>query len=240
MSKKTHVEIKEPKLSVRRLADLMAASEQGRRPILQSCKYRAIARVIQHSEAQAIVANHLRIGEPDDGSLHGKAEYLRNKLADDDFEADVNDHNADYVDRFAKVESEIELPKADREVGEAYPPLFFHGVKITLTPSLRFRRKTKTNKVRVGALMLRYSKGRPLPEATGLWQSAAIFGFLNHSELEAATEPEKQLCITVDAYSGLSYPAPGNAVYLFNEMKAVMLGISERWPAIKPPKGAVF
>jgi hypothetical protein len=88
--------------------------------------------------------------------------------------------------------------------------------------------------------MLRYAKGSALPEATGLWQAAAIFGFLSNSQLEPAAEPEKPLCITLDAYKGRPYPAPGNSVYRFNEMKAALATIAEQWPAILPPKGAVI
>lgn len=240
MVHKTHVQAKEPVLTVRRLADYMGASEQVRRSIVQSCKYRAIARVVQHKEAQTIIANHLR--KPGEGTadLTEKAEYIRNKISDNDFEADVNDHNADYVDRFAEVVAGIELPAAELERGESYLPILINGVKISLTPALRLRRKTKTNKVRVGALMLRYAKGTPLPEPIGLWQSAAIFGFLSNSKLEAAAEPEKRLCITLDAYSGQPYAAPGNAVYRFNEMKAALTTIAEQWPAIPPPKGAIL
>jgi hypothetical protein len=58
--KKTHVERKNPQISLARLADYMAASEQGRRGIAASCKYQPIARVIQYNYAKAIVANYIR------------------------------------------------------------------------------------------------------------------------------------------------------------------------------------
>jgi hypothetical protein len=45
---------------------------------------------------------------------------------------------------------------------------------------------------------------------------------------------------TLDAYMGKCHEAPGNAIYLFKEMKAACASISERWPAIKPPKNAVL
>ena len=34
--------------------------------------------------------------------------------------------------------------------------------------------------------------------------------------------------------------APGNATYLFKEMAATCANLMERWPAIKPPAGAVL
>jgi uncharacterized protein YqiB (DUF1249 family) len=53
-SKKTHTEVKQPQISIPRLADYMAASEQGKRTIAQSCKYRSTVRVTQHNEAKAV------------------------------------------------------------------------------------------------------------------------------------------------------------------------------------------
>ena len=88
--------------------------------------------------------------------------------------------------------------------------------------------------------MLRYSKGKPLPSDIGEYQSAAIFGCLCSLGNDDGAEVEKALCVTLDAYTGASYCAPGKAVYYFNEMRAVCEGIAERWPAIKPPHNSVL
>ena len=240
MSKPTHVEVKEPRITIRRLADYMAASEQAKRSIAQSCKYRPIARVIQHHEAQLVIANSIRAGSPDKDKLLERAEFIRNKIADDDFEAAVNDHNAGYVERFAAVVAELQLPDADILPFTEFAPLDVNGVSLRLRPHLRLRRLTRTNKTKSGALMLRYAKGKALPPAVAAWQSAGIFGFLRAIQEDEAAEADKALCITLDAYQAATYEAPGNAVYLFNEMKAACAAIAERWPAIKPPKNAVL
>lgn len=44
----------------------------------------------------------------------------------------------------------------------------------------------------------------------------------------------------MDAVTGTCHDAPSNAIYLFNEMKAACATITERWPAIKPPKSAIL
>jgi hypothetical protein len=102
------------------------------------------------------------------------------------------------------------------------------------------RRVTKTNKVKCGALMLRYAKGKPLGTDVAAWQSAAIFGYMRKLDEAAMTEAERALCITLDAYAGACHDAPTNAVYLFKEMTAACASISKRWPAIKPPKNAIL
>lgn len=87
--------------------------------------------------------------------------------------------------------------------------------------------------------MLRYAKSTALDPEIGNHQSALIFGYIKERPIADASEPEKALCITLDAYAGELYAAPGNSVYLCKEMAAACASIAERWPAVKPPPGAV-
>ena len=108
--KKTHTVRAKPQLSVRSLSDYMAASDQARRTIIRDCKYRAIARLVQHDDAKLAVSKYIRNGLNEPDILREEANYIRNKIADDDFERDVNDHNADYVSRMADVIENLRLP----------------------------------------------------------------------------------------------------------------------------------
>jgi hypothetical protein len=115
-----------------------------------------------------------------------------------------------------------------------------NGVRVTFIPQLLLRRKTKTNKIKSGALMLRYAKGKALPEKVAAFQSSAIFGYMETLEEIQMAEAERALCITLDAYTGTCHEAPGKAAYFFKEMKAACETLAERWPAIKPPKKAIL
>lgn len=240
LPKKTHTEVKKPSISMARLADYMAASEQTKRSIVQSCKYRSTARVVQHNEAKAVVSSSLRRGPPDAEALLAKAEQIRHKLADDDFDAEVNDHNAGYIERYAKIAAQVTLPKADLAPGEKFTPLMIGGVSVSFYPQLLLQRVSKTNVIKRGALMLRYAKGKSLPADVATWQSAGIFGYLRTLDVADMTEAEKALCLTLDAHTGQTYEAPSKAIYMFNEMKAACTSIAERWPAIVPPKSAIL
>lgn len=238
---KTHKEVKEPQITVQALADYMSASERGKRSIVQSCRYRANARVIQHNEAKAVVSTFLRKGG-DVAQLLARAAEIRNKLADSDFDADVNEHNADYVEQFAKAAELIALPKQTQEIqrGIDYPAQIINGVKVTMRANLVLRRTTKTNMLKVGALMLRYAKGKPLRAIVGANQAAAIFGFLRMMGDDQGADPDRALCLTLDAFSGSLYPAPGDAVDIWNDMKAACATIAERWPNIPKPTNAIL
>jgi hypothetical protein len=174
-------------------------------------------------------------------TLLEQARALRDRLADDTFERDLYDHNADYLERFARIVLSLKLPDADRLPLGRSPSLILNGVKVNVELHFRLRRTTRTNKVRIGAGMLRYAKGATLDSNVGAWQSALLFGALKETEVDVdGSEPEHQLCLTVDAYSGAIHPAPSDAVRRYQNMKAACASIAERWPNIPPPPRAVL
>jgi hypothetical protein len=238
--KKTHVLVPEPQITVRYLADFMGASERKRRSIVEGCKYRPIAKLLQHKEATAAISNALQSGDVDLKDLKSKADFIRNKLADDEFEALTNEANADYVEKFSEVYATIKLPNAEILPGKRFQPFKIHGVKISFSPHLLLRRMDKSNKQRSGAFMLRYAKGKALQPAAGEFQSAAAFGILKDIYPEEGLEADKSICVTLDAFTGKLHPAPGAAASMFANMKAACQTIAERWPNIPPPKGAIL
>jgi len=241
VDQKTHREVKVPQISVRQLADYMAASERGKRAIVRNCKYQPLARLIQHEEARKTVSDFLRSGSKDAAVLHSAAQKLRDRLASDPFERDVFDHNADYIDQFAMSFHGVSFPPgAEVLPAKKLVPLVLYDVRVPLHASLLLRRITKTNKVRTGAVMLRYAKGKPLDKSVALYQSAIMLGVLKASKAEDSSEPEGALCLTLDAYAGTLYSAPTDAVTRFQNAKAALETISEQWPGIKPPKGAIL
>lgn len=238
--RKTHTEARHASIAVSRLADYMAASEQSKRSIVSSCKYRPIARVIQHNDAKGIISHYLRTARGDKGKLAERLEALRNKLCDGQFEEEVRDNNCDYVARFSSIQDEVELPDATLARPMPLETITLNGVRISFRPDLLISRVTRTNKARIGSMMLRYAKNKPLREEVGLYQSAFAFGYLSSYPYEEAATVERALCITLDAQSGAVYAAPGNAGYRYKEMEAACASIFERWPNIPPPKNAVL
>ncbi|HTW50905.1 MAG TPA: hypothetical protein VME45_03315 [Stellaceae bacterium] len=217
---RTHIETATPQIDIRHLADYMAASRQSQRRVVQGCKYRRITRVIQHTEARAVIYNYIRIGDSDPQKLLDRAALVREKLADDDFESEVNDHNADYIESFAGSYIIGVLPKAEISARQDIAPININGMSVRFGHHLLLRRTTTTNKQRIGAIMLRYAKGETLGINVGEWQAASMFGFLRMVYEAEAAEPERKLCVVLDAYAGKTHLAPGNAVYRFNEMRA--------------------
>jgi hypothetical protein len=237
---KTHRVVAKPQMAARFLADFMAASERSRRTIIQSCKFRRIARVIQHDQAKSIVGAYLRSGKDDVALLTAKAEALREQMADDDFGREVLDNNADYVDQFAKIAMGVALPKANLSAPGKTPALSVNGLSVTVDLCMRLARTTRTNKVRIGAATLRYAKSAPLSPEVGAWHSSFLLGYLGQDAQALNGDPENKLCLTVDAWTGICHPAPSDAVRRYKNMEAACATIAERWENVPAPTGAIF
>jgi hypothetical protein len=233
----THREVKRPAISARHLADYMAASPTAQRTIARDCKYQKIARVTQHTEAMAAVAKHLRDWASNPGALLAKAQELRNRQTQEDFERSTWDVNAAFLERFADVFPDIEFPNADRAASGPKLIANLSGVKVTATLGLRLHRVDRRSNLKIGGVMIRYAKGKALADEVGAWQSALLFGLLSEA---GAGAPDRKLCLTVDAHSGKCHPAPGDAARRFSHMIASCEALAERWPNIKPPANAVF
>jgi hypothetical protein len=231
--------VKNPQISARYLADYMCASEVARRGIVQRCRYRAIARVIQHDEAKVAIGRYFQARDPDIEALRHAAARLRERLADDAFDRDLYDHNADYIDRFADIADQVAFPGSEVHAPGPTPALLLGGTKVSVEFCFRLLRVTRTNKIKVGAVSLRYAKRKALDVKVAEWQSAFTIGYLSQAAVDGA-EPEAKLCITLDAYTGECHAAPGDARRRFSNMEAACAAIAERWDKIPPPKDAVL
>ncbi len=226
-------EVKNPTITARYLADYMASSERAKRTIIYGCKYPVTARVLQHTEAKAIVSNFLQDTNAHSSILGEKAKALRERLADDDFERDLYDVNADFVDRFAEIFPDLVLPDAERLPANHLPQITLNGVIVKPQAQFCLRKHGRNNKIKIGAVSFRYAKNKPLDENVAAWQSAFMHGYHCSLFRDDGAEPDKSLCLTLDAYTGRAYPAPGDAVTRFKNMEAACLTIAERWPNIQ-------
>ena len=239
MADATHTMRKACELRVRELADYMAASQQRRRTVLRDVKFRPIARTIQHTEARVFLSNWLRQGHGDTSALSREAERLRGLMTTSDFEASQHNSSADYIDAFTAAFPEMGIPSCEMHPATK-GAITLQGTKIVFNPDVLVTRTTKQNTRKLGAVFLRYAKGKDLNEEAALFQSSFSFGYLSQTPFEENAAPERKLCMTIDGYSGRRNEAPGNAVYRFNEMTAACADIAERWASIQPPAGAVL
>lgn len=238
--KKTHRLVNDPKISARYLADYMAASDIKKRSIISACKYQPIARVIQHNEAKQTISKFLRSENPNVEQLIVTADKIRGRMADSNFDRDLLDHNADYIERFANMVDELSLPSAEILPPGKPQPLTLEGVHITIDAQIRLRRLTQKNEVKIGMGTLRYAKGKALKPEVGAWQSSLLMGYLSLVDVEYDAKPERKLCLTIDAYTGKCFSAPTDSTTKFKNIEAACAAIAERWDNIKPPKNAVF
>lgn len=237
----THRLVKTPKINSRYLSDYMVASERVRRTIIRDCKYRKIARAIQHDRAKAYVANALRSGTLEADALRAEGQRFHEMMADTEFERDTLDINGDFLVAYGEVFSMETFP-ATAEISSA--PTDFrvnvHGVDVN--PDIRFgvQRVTRTNRLRTGLGTIRYAKNKPLDEEVGAYQSSVLFGVRKMLDDYDDAAPEEKLCLTLDCWTGTFIPAPSDATRRFQNMEAACATIAERWDNIEPPENAVI
>lgn len=239
--KATHKLVKTPKVNGRYLSDYMVASEIRQRSIIRDCKYRKIARVIQHDRAKIFVTNFLKAGSGDATELTDEGERLRNMMSDTDFERNTLDVNGDFLTAYGDVFAMDDFPKT-AEIVDA-PTDFkasLNGVEVNPDIRLGIQRVMRTNRLRTGLLTLRYAKGKPLDEEVGRYQSSVLFGIRKMIDDLDESAPEEKLCLTLDCASGKFIGAPTDATRRFQNVEAACASIAERWENIEPPEGAIF
>lgn len=234
----THRLVKHPKVNGRYLADYMNASERAKRTIIRGCKFPPIAKLLQHHLAKGFITDFLQKGSTDPGPLSTEAERLRNMMADTNFDRDLFDVNADFLDAYAKVFDASKFPNA--EIAPFPEPLKVDLSGVSVNPDIRLaiQRTTTTNRLRTGLVTIRYAKAKPLSEETGKWQSSLLFGCRKMLDGEDDKAAEHKLCLTLDAVTGEFIEAPGDAVSRFANMEAACQSIAERWDSIEPPPNA--
>ncbi len=240
LTKPTHRLVKTPRMNARYLADYMAASERARRTIIRRCKYRPIARIIQHDRAKSAITKHFLGARADCVTLTQEAERLRAMLSDTDFDREVLENNADYIDSFVAAYANLKLPDAELYRDDRITDIVLNGVNIN--PDVRFalRRVTRTNAVKTGLATFRYAKGKDLDDDVAAWQSSFLFGYRQTLDESDQATPEQKLCVTIDAHAGIVHAAPGDALSRFRNMEAACQSIAERWASVPPPDGAVI
>ena len=196
--------------------------------------------MIQHKEAMIVLTGFFVSGKTNASELKERSEYIRNKLADSDFDTAVNDSNAGYLERVSQILGDIKLPNANLTIAPQWQPPKINGVKLRFSPHLLLDRIGKKNQTQRGALMFRYAKNNPLNPEVAAYQSAAIFGILREMSDKDADEIDKPLCVTVDGFTGTVFPADGKAASRYLNMKAALDSIGERWPAVKEPLNAIL
>lgn len=237
----THRLVKTPKINSRYLSDYMVASERAKRTIIRDCKYRKIARAIQHDRAKAFITNALRSGGLSASALQEEGQRLHDMMSDTDFERDTLDINGDFLIAYGDAFSMDSFPKTAETIDA--PTEFRVNINgVDFNPDIRFgvQRVTRTNRLRTGLGTIRYAKNKPLDEETGTYQSSALFGCRKLLDVQDETAPEEKLCLTLDCATGKFIPAPTDATRRFQNMEAACATIAERWDNIEPPDNAVI
>ena len=239
--KPTHRWVKTPKMSSRFLSDYMVASEIRQRSIVRDCKYRKIARGIQHGRAKTFIANSMKGGTLSAEALHAEGHRYLEMMADNDFERETLDVNGDFLIAYGEVFSMDTFPKkSEISAVNTEIKIDFNGVEVNPDIWCGTQRVNLKNRLRTGLMTIRYAKGKPLDDETGRYQSAILFGTRKLIDGEDEVAAEEKLCLTLDCATGKFIAAPTDATRRFQNVQAACASIAERWDNIDPPENAIL
>ena len=232
-----------PRLSLRRLAEFMAASPVRQRSLIRDTKYRSVEPEISYGEGFALIGDMLADGDLATQTLREAAEDFHDRMDVRGIrERIAYDLIGGMFDWLADERPDLQLPDAERyDDGRTWGRGGAWEVEgVTLDPDVHLRLAQARRGYRaVGAVTLRYSKSGPLDPVIAQWQASGLHGYLSDTLEGEALRPDPDLCIALDLRTGIAHPAPGRARTLMSQMRAACATIAERWPNIAPPKGAV-
>lgn len=236
-NKRTHREVPNPQITARYLAEYMSASARRQRSILRDSKYQPIAPLPQHTDAKRIVSSWY---EDKNVNLYQESINLRNSPSSSNFERSMKENNADYVTRFASVCGNISLPSTNIQAfRDSRKSVVVFGVKVNVEINLILERYTRSNVLKTGVGVLRYSKGSNLGQSEAHWHSAFLYEYWKNT-IPNGVSVIKQLCIVIDAHSGMHYSAPGDSRRRFLDMEAACKTIRDQWSNVQKPRQAIL
>ncbi len=240
MSEPTHREVKRPEVTSRELSDYITGSERNRRNVVEGAKYKPIMRLRQHKDAQRIITKCFSGGKAQQAEFEAEIDRLSRKICDSDHETKERDINVGYLRHILSQYDQIKLPRYDLEACSKLPPIAANGTTVKFTPHMVVRGVGKGNVPIIGALSLRYAKGKALDEDEAKYEAAFALGYLRSHPIDEVAEPREKLCLVFDGHTGTFTSAPGDSATRFANMKAACESIANMWDKVPPPKGAVL
>jgi hypothetical protein len=218
----------------------MSGSERNKRNVVEGAKFKPIMRLRQHKDAQRIITKCFCGGKSQQAEFEAEIDRLSRKICDSDHEAKERDINVGYLRRILSLYDQIKLPRHELEACGKLPPIVAKGTTVKFAPQMVVRGVGRGNVPIIGALSLRYAKGKALPENEAKFEAAFALGYLRSSPIDDVAEPRDKLCLVFDGHTGTFTCAPGDSATRFANMTAACESIANMWDKIQPPKGAVL
>jgi len=226
--------VKQPQISVNKLAEYMVSKAARQRKLLRDRKYpdEDFQIGMFHREASEAIASYLANGalstEPIDAQIQILKQQSPVKIGTQRRLAS----NIEAMDRFLEMLDDIDFGDADVEHGQHAPPkLVYHGVEVSVRPQIILRGTRKGKKL-VGAVKIHFAKGFTMDKDTAGYVSAAV---QEHCLRHIAKDDEAvfaDYCSVIDVGSGQVFPGVKSTKARLKDIEDTCENIKDIWPNI--------
>jgi hypothetical protein len=167
--------VKQPRISVNKLAEYMVSKAARQRKLLKDRKYpdEDFSIGMYHREAVEAVSRYLASDQLSTDGIDNQIAIIKQQEPASIGAQRRLTSNIEAMERFLGMLDDFDFKDAEPELGAHSPPkLTFHGVEISVRPEIILRGKLKGKKV-VGGVKLHFPKGFEMTTETAGYVSAA-------------------------------------------------------------------
>lgn len=233
------VERAEPRISINKLGEYMAAKPARRRRIIADQKRPRGFIVTRYREAVSAMIDFLVRGAADDAIIYRAIAELEAKEVSSDFQAQDRDLSVEALELFLDTVDRLDLNGLEvSQANHNAAPLAISGVSVSVRPEAVLNGQDRHGGRTVGCLKLYLSKTSPFGEdgvAAG-YIGAALHRF-TEEQLANGGRADYRLCQVVDVFGRRVFVAPRAMQRRHDDLEAACEEIALLWNAVLTRKG---
>lgn len=221
----------EPKISINKLGEYMAASASRRKQILRDQKNPAAFKASRYKPAREAIVQFIEGGMNDEETALARANELRADQSGTDFMIQDRRLSADAIEDFLPLAEELEIEALSVQSGDAFSSetMNFGGTRVSMRPDALLRNH-ETGAV-IGCVKLNFSKSAPLQNGAAEYVATALRAHLEQN-LSAPGVVRPEHCYVIDVPSGAVSSAPKANKKRLNDLNAAGEEIAARWDSV--------
>lgn len=227
--------LKDPELSVNKLAEYVCSRANRQRRLLYERKYPdpEFSPGMFHREAAEAVSKYIADGCIDASGIAAKHASLSQMKPDKIGTARRINSNIDALERFMDMLDDIDLHGAQAALGpHTSEKLTYHGIKISVRPEIILRAEGPKGKQLVGAAKLHFTKSHCHDGESAGYVSAMVQEYLTRHVIEGDEIVASHLCPVIDVGGGKVFPGVKAITKRLKDIEAECQNIKALWPTI--------
>jgi hypothetical protein len=222
--------IKNPRISINKLAEYLEANSTRRKQIIYDAKYPQDIKGVRYIAAKEVMCTYLT-DHRDKIQLKAAIEKFSKKKATTTWQIQDRDLSVEMLNTLLTVDlsslKDCDLFLFDEE----NKLLTVKGVAISIYPDIIVK-SSKKGITQKGVIKLHTSKTYPLNDESKKIVAGMLFTYVSAHLLKTGEVANSKLCISCDLITGSISSAPGSFASRFKRIEAACEEIALRWPTL--------